>query len=191
MPSDIPIHDRDWNSIFERYRPRVIKIVQAIVRDEGYSEDVTQEVFVKTKNREDIFLLLHEFQRMKFLRKTAVNLALNHCRRQRQKVRDQRRDRTLDLEVQCVAAGPGLSTASDLLQKQIDVDAAIGRLPKKRHQLLIKLHYFEELSYVSMAEVLGESVYAIEKAVPRILAKLKKDPDLRKWIFEPSDFKKA
>lgn len=172
--------DRDWNYLVESYRPRIFKAVRKILKDRSQWEDVTQEVLLRV-HQSATFLDLDGYQREKFVRTTAKNQALNFRRHQNQMRRDERRNVSVDVGMQHVEGGPGPSTVSDQLQMSSDVTAAIARLPKK-HQVLIQLHYFKGQTYREMAETLGESEDAIFQQVKRILARLKIDLSLRKWI---------
>lgn len=190
MPNELSAQerpDREWHDIVERYQPLVFQTVVLILRDEDKARDVTQEVFIRVQKQAVRFLDLHISKRGKFLRTTAMRLALNSLRHRTQMRRDDRRNQSLDVGFQLIAGGPGLSTASDLLQKRHDVQAALGHLrPKDR--VILRLYYFESepLTLAEIAEVLGKSAGSVSKAFERILARLRDDPDLRKWMNQPS-----
>ncbi|MGW7050120.1 SigE family RNA polymerase sigma factor [Streptomyces sp. NPDC054887] len=75
-----------------------------------------------------------------------------------------------------LASGP----AADPAEQQVLRDAmwrAITRLPERQRAMVV-LRYYEDLSEVQTAEVLGVSVGTVKSAVSRALRKLREDPEL-------------
>lgn len=74
----------------------------------------------------------------------------------------------------------GLSTP-DTAEQQAQRDAlwrAVSRLPARQRAMVV-LRYFEDLSEVQTAQVLGVSVGTVKSAVSRALVKLRTDPELQ------------
>ncbi|MFB7515744.1 SigE family RNA polymerase sigma factor [Streptomyces sp. NPDC056144] len=68
----------------------------------------------------------------------------------------------------------------DPADRQVLHDAmwrAILKLPERQRQMVV-LRYYEDLSEVQTAEVLGVSVGTVKSAVSRALGKLREDPEL-------------
>ncbi|WP_219636864.1 SigE family RNA polymerase sigma factor [Streptomyces sp. AJS327] len=75
---------------------------------------------------------------------------------------------------------PGPVTAADPAEQQAVRDAmwrAVLKLPARQRAMVV-LRYYEDLSEVQTAEVLGVSVGTVKSAVSRALAKLRDDPQL-------------
>ncbi|MEW1830633.1 SigE family RNA polymerase sigma factor [Streptomyces sp. NPDC088196] len=70
--------------------------------------------------------------------------------------------------------------AEDPAEQQALHDAmwrAIAKLPERQRAMVV-LRYYEDLSEVQTAEVLGVSVGTVKSAVSRALGKLREDPEL-------------
>ncbi|GAA2449289.1 hypothetical protein GCM10010273_33100 [Streptomyces lavendulocolor] len=82
---------------------------------------------------------------------------------------------------------PGLP-GPDPAEQQALRDAmwrAVMRLPDRQRAMLV-LRYYEDLSEVQTAEVLGVSVGTVKSAVSRALGKLREDPELSRESLGPS-----
>ncbi|OEJ26127.1 RNA polymerase subunit sigma-24 [Streptomyces agglomeratus] len=78
------------------------------------------------------------------------------------------------------AAGSAAAGAVDPAEQQALRDAmwrAIMKLPDRQRAMVV-LRYYEDLSEVQTAEVLGVSVGTVKSAVSRALGKLREDPEL-------------
>jgi RNA polymerase sigma-70 factor (sigma-E family) len=75
---------------------------------------------------------------------------------------------------------PDLVPVGDPAEQQVLRDAmwrAIMKLPARQRAMVV-LRYYEDLSEVQTAEVLGVSVGTVKSAVSRALGKLREDPEL-------------
>ncbi|MGR8009652.1 SigE family RNA polymerase sigma factor [Streptomyces hypolithicus] len=75
---------------------------------------------------------------------------------------------------------PANAPASDPAEQQVLHDAmwrAVMKLPDRQRAMVV-LRYYEDLSEVQTAEVLGVSVGTVKSAVSRALSKLREDPEL-------------
>lgn len=75
--------------------------------------------------------------------------------------------------------------APDPAEQQAQRDAmwnAVGRLPVRQRAMVV-LRYYEDLTEVQTAEVLGVSVGTVKSAVSRALVKLRTDPALADTAF--------
>ncbi len=73
-----------------------------------------------------------------------------------------------------------VAPAPDPAERQVLHDAmwrAIMKLPERQRAMVV-LRYYEDLSEVQTAEVLGVSVGTVKSAVSRALGKLREDPEL-------------
>lgn len=75
---------------------------------------------------------------------------------------------------------PEMVPAPDPAEQQVLHDAmwrAVMKLPDRQRAMVV-LRYYEDLSEVQTAEVLGVSVGTVKSAVSRALGKLREDPEL-------------
>jgi RNA polymerase sigma-70 factor (ECF subfamily) len=152
--------------IFDRYYNILLGNVYRIIPDEDTCQDLVQEVFVelwRKRSELDIHTSLQAY-----LRRAAVNRALNHIKSQR-KVQLQEPDQW------AVAAD---TSAADIrhLEKQETLEAALHRaidlLPEKC-RLVFSLSRFEQMSHKEIAEQLGISVKTIENQITKAMKMLR------------------
>lgn len=78
------------------------------------------------------------------------------------------------------ATATAATTAADPAEQQALRDAmwrAVMKLPDRQRAMVV-LRYYEDLSEVQTAEILGVSVGTVKSAVSRALGKLREDPEL-------------
>lgn len=75
------------------------------------------------------------------------------------------------------AAADGAETAEQQAQRDA-MWRAVGRLPPRQRAMVV-LRFYEDLTEVQTAELLGVSVGTVKSAVSRALVKLRADPELR------------
>lgn len=152
--------------IFDRHYPLLLSDIYRLIPDESTCQDLAQELFVDLWNKRES-LDIHTSLRA-YLRRAAVNKALNHIKATR---RMQWED-TDDL-------GQLADTSSaDSLQKEKQesledaLHAAIGGLPEKC-RVVFNLSRFEQLSHREIAEKLGISVKTIENQITKAMKMLR------------------
>jgi len=104
-----------------------------------------------------------------YVRRTLVNTRTSQWRKRR----------VTEFACEEVPEG-GAGSAPDPAEQQAQRDAlwhAVARLPARQRAMLV-LRYYEDLTEVQTAEVLGVSVGTVKSAVSRALVKLRTDPDL-------------
>ncbi|MCC6280941.1 MAG: RNA polymerase sigma-70 factor [Saprospiraceae bacterium] len=152
--------------IFDRYYNILLGNVYRIIPDEDACQDLVQEVFVELWRKRaelDIHTSLQAY-----LRRAAVNRALNYLKTQR-RVQLQEPD-------QWSAAAD--TSAADIrqLEKQESLEAALHRaidlLPEKC-RLVFSLSRFEQMSHKEIAEQLGISVKTIENQITKAMKMLR------------------
>lgn len=144
-------HDeRAYAELMSYYQKPVYQIVFKMVRQSDVAEDVTLEVFIRA------FHFLHTFKPVfafsTWLFRVATNQSITYLQRQRL--------RTVSLSA---AQFDGEATSFDLpdptptpqeaiiqLQRIERMHLAVAQLPAK-YQEVLKMHYFEELSYEEIA----------------------------------------
>lgn len=152
--------------LFDRYYPRLLSAVYAYIPDEETCKDLAQDVFVELWNKRET-LDIHTSLGA-YLRRAAVNRALNHIKVNRRTVLDESADRHDAAD----------TSAQDIRHKneqerlETVLHAAIERLPEKC-RLVFSLSRFEHLSHREIAEQLGISVKTIENQITKAMRLLR------------------
>lgn len=152
--------------IFDRYYPVLLGNVYRIIPDEDACQDLVQEVFVELwRKRSDLDI---HTSLQAYLRRAAVNRALNYLKTQR---------RTQLQEPEDWAATADTSPADiRRLEKQETLEAALHRaidlLPEKC-RIVFSLSRFEQMSHRQIAEQLGISVKTIENQITKAMKLLR------------------
>lgn len=163
--------------IFDRHYPLLLGDIYRIVADEDTCQDLAQEVFVELwRKRAD--LDIHTSLRA-YLRRAAVNKALNYLKTSRRFLSDESDhfNRATD------------TSAHDIAQKkeqeslEAALHAAIETLPEKC-RVVFSLSRFEQLSHREIADRLGISVKTIENQITKAM-KILRDALLRHAELSP------
>jgi RNA polymerase sigma-70 factor (sigma-E family) len=139
----------------------LLRTAYLIVWDEAEAEDLVQECLLKVARRWSRIRRME--QPRAYARRILVNLALDGARG--------RARRRGELEPGAVARSivvdplPALDTRAELLQ-------ALGQLPARQRAVLV-LRYFNDLTEVQVAEVLGCSPGTVKSSASRGLARLR------------------
>lgn len=175
MTSDIDLirafaNDRDEtaaNELFGRHYPAVYRVLLHLVNNSTDANDLTQQVFLKALKNVGQYGGRAPFRH--WLMGIAVNEAKNFFRA---KSREIRRDPIF--ETYREAAGKD-SPAEDIQRREFEqqLDLALEKIPEKQRVPLV-LHYFENMSYAEIAEVLAVPKSTVqtrlESAVERLRA---------------------
>jgi len=153
--------------IFDRHYPRLLSDIYRLIPDESTCQDLAQEVIVELWRKRaslDIRISLRAY-----LRKAAVNRALNHIKTQRRFVLESPDDELLR-EADTSGADIDHKRSQESLESALH--AAIAALPEKC-RLVFSLSRFEHLSHKEIAEQLGISVKTIENQITKALRLLR------------------
>jgi RNA polymerase sigma-70 factor (ECF subfamily) len=166
--------DRDaFADLVDRYRHRLVGIMNHLIGNADEAEDLAQEVFLR------VFRTRHKYTpKAKFstwLFTIANNLALNA-------IRDRQRRRALPLDIG--DSGPHVlwPTAADraapptagLQQQELAavIRAALDEL-NERQRVAVVLNKFEDMNYADIAAVMGLTAKAVKSLLSRARAKLR------------------
>lgn len=155
--------DGAFRTLMLRHLSAVVATARRILRDDGDSEDVAQEVFLKLWNGADQ-LELGAIGARPWLRRVAMNVAIDRLRKSRR----------LDV----TDAPPEQSAAPDQLahlgarDTAAAVEEALRQLPE-RQRVALSLFHFEELSQRDVAELMDVSEDALESLLARGRRKLR------------------
>ena len=153
-------------AIFDRHYPLLLGDIYRLIPDEYTCKDLAQEVFVELW-RKRAELDIHTSLRA-YLRRAAINRALNHIKANKRIVLEEPEDKhytPYDTANEIQAK----SRQEDLEQALAD---AIERLPEKCRQVFT-LSRFEHLSHREIAEQLGISVKTIENQITKAMRMLR------------------
>ena len=163
--------------IFDRYYNALLGNVYRIIPDEDTCQDLVQEVFVELwRKRADLDI---HTSLQAYLRRAAVNRALNYLKTQRKVQLQENDDWT---------AAPDTSQADiRRLEKQESLETALHRaidlLPEKC-RLVFSLSRFEQMSHREIAAQLDISVKTIENQITKAM-KLLREVMLRHRDLSP------
>lgn len=158
--------EKALQSIFDQHYPLLLGDIYRILPDEDTCKDLAQEVFVELWRKRSE-LEIHTSLRA-YLRRAAVNRALNHLKVQRRTVLD---------DAEKFADAPDNSEQELSIQENQEkmekaLFAAIETLPEKC-RAVFSLSRFENLSHKEIAEKLGISVKTIENQITKAMKVLR------------------
>lgn len=150
--------------LFKKYYNFICRALIRILKDENLSEDLAQDVFFELWRKRDRLNITTSVKA--YLRRAAVNKALNYIRDQKIKWDDN--ESNPQLESNLTGSHQKLETA----ELQIRIDAAIDALPE-RCRLVFTLSRFEEMTYQQIADHLGISIKTVENQISKALKTLR------------------
>jgi RNA polymerase sigma-70 factor (ECF subfamily) len=158
--------EKVFRSIFDAYYPLLIGTIYRILPDESTCKDLAQEVLVELW-RKRAALDIHTSLRS-YLRRAAINRALNYLKIQRRTILDDGGNFTdvLDTTAQEMALQEGSEKLEHALFK------AIENLPEKC-RVVFTLSRFENYSHKEIADQLGISVKTIENHITKAMKMLR------------------
>lgn len=138
--------------LFERYAPRLLRMMRRRVSLAEDADDLVQQTFLQLHRARADF---DPTRRLRpWLWTIAANLQREYFRRR------QRRPET-SLEVEPEARNGRPNGAVERADQAARVRAALSSLPSGQREV-IQLHWFEELSFPEIAEVLGVGLSAVK-----------------------------
>lgn len=172
--------ERAIETLFRMHYAYLCQAVHKIIPDPALSEDLVQDVFFELWRKREALLINVSIRA--YLRRAAINKALNY-------IRDQKIKQTGDYPTDdlALAAHDPADDAAQVLEYQElqqQIDAAIDQLPE-RCRLVFVLSRFEAFSNQDIAEELGISVKTVEnqmtKAIQRLRVALKPFLSILGW----------
>jgi RNA polymerase sigma factor (sigma-70 family) len=159
-------HDeKAYAELMRRHQRLVLRQIRKIVRSPDDAADLTQETFAKAFRALPTFRAEYAFST--WLYRIATNTALNHLRKQKASlptlsmgslaITDTGEPRTLQFRDQ------GLNPQEAIIRDQRIglMRQAVAQLPP-RHAHMVTLRYFEELSYLEIAQELRIAVTTVK-----------------------------
>lgn len=145
-----------YRVLVERYQGRVYSILYGMVRNREDATDLTQEAFVKAYQNLSRFRTESSFYT--WLYRIAMNVAIDHLRRQKKRAHEAFEDGVATEETGGVVSdgshrdGPGRTLERKQLHARLL--AALEQLPEDQRQAVV-LREVDGLSYKEIAEVMG------------------------------------
>ncbi|MAC25754.1 MAG: RNA polymerase subunit sigma-70 [Sandaracinus sp.] len=141
-----------FRELFARYAPRLHRAVRRQVRSEEDAREIVQQTFLHLHRAR------HDFQQGRPLRPWIFTICFN-LRREHFRRRARRPETPLEL-------APGVEPreeAPDLLraERAMQLRAAVAALPAGQREAF-ELHWFEELPYKEVAQIVGASESAVK-----------------------------
>lgn len=147
--------------LFEGYYNYLCNVVNRVINDADYAEDIVQEIFTDIwRKRESIDI---KISLRAYLRRAAVNRSLNHIRKQKMKF-DVDEDAVVELPSEDINGQMGMER--DELEKRIH--ECIDGLPPKC-KIVFGMSRFENMSYQEIANALDISVKTVENQISKAL----------------------
>lgn len=152
--------ERGIELIFRQYYAYICKAVYKIIPDSNLVEDLAQDVFYELWRKRGRIQVASSLKG--YLRRAAVNKALNFVRDQRIKFAEQGQ---APVQRSAEASAPE-QLAADHLQSRID--QAINALPERCRMVFI-LSRFEDMSYREIADQLDIAPKTVENQMAKAL----------------------
>ena len=169
--------------LLNRHKNRVFAFIMSKIKNKDLSEDIFQDTYVKVVNSLQKGKYNEEGKFLPWVMRIAHNLVIDHFRKQK-KMHMVRSNN--DFDIFDIIKDDSINVDDRLIRDQIfnDLRALINLLPKDQKEVL-KMRYFEEMSFKKIAEyfdisintALGRMRYALINL--RVLSK-KRHVDLQK-----------
>lgn len=142
--------DQAIDTFVRKYYPSILRYCRLHIKDYGYAEDMTQEVFSK------FFRTLNQYQHYGKALNYLYVIASNICRDHYQVIKE--------FPMSELPEQPSYDIES--LELQLDVHTAIQKLPKELREITI-LYFFQELTQKEIAKIVGIDVPLVKYRIKR------------------------
>jgi RNA polymerase sigma-70 factor (ECF subfamily) len=133
-----------FGELVMRYQRSVFNVCYRILRERLEAEDMTQEAFLRARERLKTFDEDRVFG--PWIRRVAANVCLNHLESQK---------RTVELDEERDAdESQGPETHMEVRERSEQIRGALASLPA-RYRVVIELRHYQELSYEEIAAELN------------------------------------
>lgn len=162
--------DRMFNEMVRRYHSRIYWAARRMVKSHEDADDIAQDVFVRAYSALSNFR--GESGIYTWLYRIAINLSINHLRKQ--KVR-----RLLDIADYIPFLGKDADQDKEIIHDENVslIESAIETLPEKQRAVFI-MRYYDEMPYEQISAILGTTVGGLKAnfhhAVKKVAAYVKR-----------------
>ncbi len=142
--------DQMFNELVRRYQKRIYWVARRMVKRHEDADDIAQEVFVKAYTALENFR--GDANLYTWLYRIAVNLSINHIRKQ--KVRN-----AVDIDDYLPFLSRDADQHSNVVREENIslIEEAIQSLPEKQRAVFL-MRYYDEMPYEQISSILGTSV---------------------------------
>ena len=153
-----------FRTLFDRYAPRLLGLMQRQISREADARDLVQQTFMQLHRARN------DFRKDAALRPWLFTIALN-LRREHFRKKGRRKEASLDLDVHqpSVAPDPRL----ERMEAAGKVREALQQLPEKQ-RVVIELHWLEVMSVPEVSRVVGAKLSAVKVRAHRGYERLRK-----------------
>jgi RNA polymerase sigma-70 factor (ECF subfamily) len=154
--------DGAFRELFTRYAPMLLRMMRRQIRQQEDAGEIVQQTFLQLHRARN------DFQVGRRLRPWLMTIAFN-LKREYFRRRKRRPEAPLEFE-------PPASSRRHPLERRADIQRlrrALDTLPEGQREV-IAMHWFEELSFPEVAEILGLSVSAVKVRAHRGYQALRK-----------------
>lgn len=152
-----------YGELVARYKDALYRHCFAILQDEDMAEDIAQETFVTAYFKLSHYK--HEYKFATWLFKIGTNKALNTI---------QKSSRVVRVDDDFFAHQKSTLPGPDVQALFSELEQAIGFL-RPKHQLVIRLHYWEGMKYTDIADVMSVSEGTVKSLLHRAKSQLRKE----------------
>jgi RNA polymerase sigma-70 factor (ECF subfamily) len=145
------------SALVSRKLPRLLSLGRRMLNDPGEAEDVAQETLVRTWKQAATWVP-GRARIDTWMHRVALNLCYDRLRRRKDTVSPD------DIEIVDDAVGP--SVRLEQAQAARALQDALAQLPE-RQRTAITLNYYQEMSNIEAAAVMGVSIEALESLLAR------------------------
>jgi len=157
-----------FNTLVERYGPRLYNFICRMVSDFSLAQDILQETLLRVYKKRGMGDRIRDFR--SFVYAMAANLARDELRKQRRRVTPEDPQ-----AIDCVgdeSARPDLKVEKQELRRRIEL--AIHALPREQREVIV-LRDMEGLSYEEVRRILGLRMGTVKSRLNRARLKLQEE----------------
>ncbi len=154
---------RAFAELFDRYGPMLIRLMTRHIRNQADVHELVQQTFLQLHRARN------DFDPKRRLRPWLMTIAFN-LKREYYRRRMRKPEAALDHEPP--ASNRGLDHPVERKKAALRLRTALSHLPAGQREV-IEMHWFKELSFPEVAEILGLSVSAVKVRAHRGYRKLR------------------
>ncbi len=159
-----------YSDLFKRYQKKLFIYIYRLTRDKEESEDILQNVFIKTYKNIHHFDLSRKFS--SWIYRIAHNEAVNYLKRKSKRYTVSWEDVTTSKDkLETASEDESIEELWHHQEITQEIDSALERLPKKYREIL-KMRYFQEYSYQQISKILDKPVNTVGTILNRAKKKL-------------------
>lgn len=153
-----------FSDLIKTYSEPLYRQIRRMVQSHDDADDILQNTFLKAW--QNIHLFRGDAKLTTWLYKIAINESLSHLDREQR-----RRAQSIDDEESALVNSIEADEWVDGDELALHLRKAIATLPEKQ-RLVFNMHYYDEMKYEQMSEILGTSVGALKASYHHAVKKI-------------------